>query len=236
MILNSRNRPHLLSNFLESVVATTDNIDEIEIIIGLDNDDPTLSDSLAVVGRYPSATPVVGGRPSNLIHALNALACRSVGSYLFILNDDVILRTQGWDTLAYLTLSAHVYRHPSGVVYGRTHDLSIDKDKDGKYAAFPIISKKACEILGFCMPNEFCGLGGDVATYRIYDAVDRVADLEITLDHVLHRTVEQVVNPDKTAYEMRQLTYQNRMDWKDYDISTYVEKLQNYIQNYVDNF
>ena len=237
LILNSRGRPQLLSNFLDSIVKTTTNINEIEVIVGLDWDDPTVPSSLAAIDAHPFTVPVVGNRPVNLIHALNALAVRASGFYLYILNDDVVFLTSAWDTIAWDTLSTYCKNHMDGIIYdgiiyGRTHDLSIDKDKDGKYAAFPIISKKACEILGFCIPTEFYSLGGDVAAYRIYEAVDRVVDLDITLDHVLHRTIEQVIHPDKTAYDMRKNTYQHRIDWKTYDISPYVEQLQKYIQNF----
>jgi len=118
-------------------------------------------------------------------------------------------------------------------VYGCTRDLSVDKDKDGKYAAFPIISKKATEILGFTIPKAFFSLGGDVAAYRIYEKLGRIVDLpNIVLEHTLHQSIEQVMNPDQTAYEMRVNTYKNRMDWKTYDIDPYVWKLQHYINSF----
>ena len=233
LILNSRNRPTHLNSLLESIVKTTNDLDSIEVIVGLDTDDPTLQTSLEVLRSYPFPSYWVGGRPPNLIGALNALAPLSRGCYLFILNDDVNFLTSGWDSLAWAALTTHSVKFPDGVVYGRTRDLSVDKDKDGKYAAFPIISKKATEILNFTIATEFTGLGGDVATYRIYEKIDRVVDLSnIILQHTLHQTIEQIMNPDLTAYEMRQLTHEHRMDWKTYDINPYVWKLQHYINSF----
>jgi len=233
LILNSRGRPALLKDFLDSVVKTTSNLDDIEVIVGLDKDDPELIDSLNILNSCAFSSYWVGGRPPNLIGALNRLSTLAVAPYLYILNDDVIFLTPSWDSVAWSALAAHSIKFPHGVVYGRTQDLSIDKDKDGKYSAFPIISKKASEILGFCIPTEFYSLGGDVAIYRIFEKIGQIVDLSsIIIQHQLHQTLEQVMNPDLTAYEMRQNTYKNRMDWKTFNVDDYVWKLQNYINEY----
>jgi len=233
LVLNSRGRSKLLSDLFESIVKTTVDLSSIEVIVGLDKDDPELILSLNVLNGYPFSHYWVAGRPPNLIRALNTLSTLSQGRYLFILNDDVVFLTPGWDTIALMALAGHSINHPHGIVYGRPCDLSVDKDKDGEYAAFPIISKKATEILGFTIPPEFAELGGDVAVYRIYEKIGQILPLDsIILQHVLHQTIEQIAHPDLTAYEMRQRTYAHRMDWKTYNIDDYVWKLQRYINEY----
>ena len=233
LILNSRNRPEHLKYLLESIVKTTHDISSIEMIVGMDKDDPSLLVSLAILDGYPFVSYLVTDRPTNLHVAMRTLLGIAQGAYIFILNDDVLFLTDGWDVSAGALLDAYVDVHPDGIVYGRTHDLSVDKEKDGLYSAFPIISKTACNVLNFVMPIEFAGLGGDVATYRIYEKTGRICELtSIILQHTLHQTVEQVCNPDQTAYEMRQNTYKNRMDWNDYNIDDYVWKLRHYINEY----
>lgn len=233
LILNSRDRPDHLASLLLSVIETTNNLAEIEMMIGLDKDDPTLQQSIGIVEGYPFVQFSIGERPTNLIHALNNLAALARGDYLFVLNDDVVFLTQNWDSITSSCLAPHAVSWPDGILYGRTYDLSVDRDQDGKYAAFPIISKKARDILDFCIPPMFFSLGGDVAAYRIYEEIDRVVDLpNIVLRHTLHQTLEQVLNPDQTAFEMRQQSYAGQTDWKIYDIAPFTNKLKKYIANF----
>ena len=230
LVLNSRGRPHHLSNLAQSIIDTTSDLSNVEAFVGLDTDDHTLDSINSVVSSFqPLLTPIYGNRPTNLIHALNSLTTRSQGKYTFILNDDVIFQTKNWDKIAFEKLEKYCEEKGDEIVYGQTNDLSIDKDDGAEYSAFPIISQKAVSVLGFPICG-FPGLGGDVGTYRIYEKIGRICPLkEIILDHVLHNTYEKVISPDQTAYEMRQLTYRNRQDWKEFDISPYVEKLQNYM-------
>ena len=73
------------------------------------------------------------------------------------------------------------------------------------YTDAPIITREGRDALGYLIHPHFISLGADVATNIIYKSVDRIVDMkEIVFDHVLHNTVERVVNPDQTAQEYRQ--------------------------------
>jgi len=229
LILNSRNRPDHLQIFLTSVINTTKDIEDIEVIIGLDKDDPSLIDSLNVLNKYKFVNYLVQNRPINPNSSLTRLGLLSIAPYLFVLNDDTRLVTHSWDVLAWRTLSAYATRLSDDICYGRTIDQSIDKDKDGKYCAFPILPKKTIDILGFIVPPAFPGLGGDVAIYRIFEKIGRIVDIPLIIEHTMHQTLEQVINPDQTALEMRQNTYRHNTNWNTFPIDDYVFKLEDYI-------
>lgn len=231
LMVNSRNRPQHLEKLLDSIVETTNDLSSIEVIIKLDKCDPTLLQSLEVLNKYSFSNYLVSPRPDNQSISLAKISGLAIGYYLFVLNDDVLFMSKHWDTLAYDALSDYHNKFPDGIVYGHTHDLSIDKDESIEYAAFPIISKTAFEVLGFFAPTEIYGLGGDVATYEIYKKVGRVLPLKnIILKHTLHQTKEQVMNPDQTAYEMRVRTYNNRQSNESFNAMFYANKLQEYIK------
>jgi len=226
IILNSRGRFLYLENLLNSIKNTTSNLSDIEVLISCDSDD----DSTGVFwqnnySQWPWASCEFIDRERNLHIRLNNLALRAQGKYIFVLNDDCELLNKDWDKKAYETLESI----EDNIVYGRTQDTSCDKVQGGEYASFPIISKKAVDVLGFFMHQRFPGLGADVGIYRVYKAIDRVLDVDVAVNHLLHNTVQDVLNPDKTATEMRQITYANPGNIWTFDITNDVEKLRTHI-------
>ena len=113
------------------------------------------------------------------------------------------------------------------IYYCKTSCNSIDRDITKGYCSFPIISKEAVETLGFFMYEDFVGLGGDASIYKVYQEINRIIDItDILIDHILHRTVELVINPDTTAFEMRANTYENFIDPFSFDVTKEVKKLK----------
>tara|TARA_R110000824_G_scaffold280251_2_gene468391 strand:+ start:1178 stop:1909 length:732 start_codon:yes stop_codon:yes gene_type:complete len=226
IILNSRGRFLYLENLLNSIKNTTSNLSDIEVLISCDIDD----DSTTIFWQnnsslWPFAALEFIPRERNLHIRLNNLARRANGKYIFVLNDDCEILNSNWDAKAYQALEYF----PDNIIYGRTHDGSCDKDKEGEYASFPILSKRAVETVGFFMHERFPGLGGDVAIYRVYNEIGRIIDIDVSINHLFHNTVEDVVNPDKTAIEMRQITYASANDIWTFDISQEVNNLKEYI-------
>ena len=149
----------------------------------------------------------------------------SIGEYIFILNDDVVFLTKDWDKIAYEKLESA--KTKDGILYGKTYDTSVDRPPGGEYSSFPVVSRSAFNTLGFVMHNDFVGLGGDSAIFRVYRAINRVVDLtDIQLDHTLHNEISKVLIPDLTAYHMRLNSAKNLVDPTTLDVSKDIEKLQ----------
>jgi len=209
IILNSRERPQLLTLMLESVQNTTEDLDNIEVIVNFDTDDCISLNILDMLhSKFPFLKSTIFKREHNIHTNVNRLADLATGKYIWALGDDCHILTKNWDVIAKNKFEEYFDSHPDRVALGAVESTSVDKSINtplGWYSDAPIFSKECRDILGYLIHPHFISLGADVATYTIYKAVDRIIDMkEIVFDHILHNTVQKVITPDKTAYEYRQ--------------------------------
>jgi glycosyltransferase involved in cell wall biosynthesis len=236
VFLNSRGRVQQLQRFIESFEKHTYNHAQLEMIITGDNDDTETVQFLNELRNRKTFTfnPIIGDRPTSLCASFNNMAKKAQGRYLFVLNDDAEILTPNWDEIALRKIKEYQeeWKIKDNVIYGRTADNSVDKVAGKLYASFPIISAQAVEGMGFFMHEEFVGLGGDSAIYRVYEQINRVVDMsEIQLDHVYHNHLFRVLSPDKTAHEMRVNSHQHNLDPFTLDVSNDVERMKIFLQD-----
>ena len=235
--LNSRGRPALLENALDSLYATCSDAESLETLVRCDSDDLETIEFLKTAD-YPNLRYFVGPRPSNLIESYNELVSKAVGEYLFVLNDDVQILTENFDLIALEKIDdfKRKYKIWDNVLMCSTSDTSIDKTAGQKYSSFVIISKEAVMALGYFMNEKYVTLGADAHISRIYYAIDRVVDCsDILLDHIFHNDLNKVLNPDLTAHEYRQKAWITSPDPFSFDITEEVNKLKKYISNDANN-
>src|SRR5579885_1672624 len=93
LLLPTRGRPELVDRFLQSVVAQSTHLELIEVILCVDDDDPashTISSSLVAL-----KTIIV---PRQTMGAYNTKCLENAsGDITIAVNDDLIIRTTGWD-------------------------------------------------------------------------------------------------------------------------------------------
>lgn len=182
----------------------------------LDDDDPTLEQyqTLREMTRdFAGLRIIEGHRPSNLNTSINQMAKLAAGfksKFLWVMNDDATIETDGWDTLLKELYIEEMTRQDQ-IYYLRTADNSIDRG--GEYASFPLLTLEAHNALGYFMSEQFVGLGGDVHLHRVFSSVGRVLDFSVVeLDHHAHSTLQGVNSPDETAASMRQNSWSNWID------------------------
>lgn len=233
LFLNTRQRLALLANLLKSIDRTFSYNNDIEILLGIDDDDFETQSFLdnhlrTILNNVPICDVIdyyIDSRPHNLHVKMNSLAALTKGDLLFVLNDDVEFVTSDWDILIVNDLEKRA-TEKDNIYYLGVHDTSIDKAPDQSYASFPILTRAAYEALGYFMSEKFVGLGGDVHLWRIFNSVGRILDnSEVVLDHVRHNTFKKVISPDLVALQMRENTYANRVDDWNVDISEEVGKI-----------
>jgi len=134
LLTPSRGRPQRFSQMAQSAILTSEG--GIEIVLGLDADDPTKGD-------YPQAHciktvvfDIEAREDMSLTARFNHLAQLATGRNLLMMADDVIVRTDGWDT----ALAAAMPDDGIGVVY--PHDGA------GGQCVNPMISRKWLKIAG----------------------------------------------------------------------------------------
>jgi hypothetical protein len=159
LIVPTRQRTAKLRRFLDSVARTAKHPEMIEVVLVIDEDDP---DSRAVRHGGPAVKHVVGP-PGRTMGALNRTGYEaSAGDYVMLLNDDVVVRTRGWDE----TVLRCCRRFADGIVLVHVNDTLIREH----LCTFPLVSRTFCELAGGICPPEYL-------RYRIDDHIEDVFNL-----------------------------------------------------------
>lgn len=156
LLLPTRGRPALVERFFRSVVATTSQLNRVEIILYVDEDD---TGSHALVGDNIKVTKIIGPR---LTMGGYNMACleKARGSIIMLANDDMVIRTRGWDEKIielHKEFSDGIY-----LIYGN------DLLKKQSMCTFPILSRRTCELLIEPYPKAYRGAFIDVHLLDVF--------------------------------------------------------------------
>ena len=158
LIVPTRGRPAQLRRMLDSVAGTAAHPERIEVVLVVDDNDPR---SLVTHSRLDVRHAI--GPPNRTMGALNnAGFAVSSGRYVMLLNDDVIVRTAGWDA----TALACFQRFPDPFVLLHVND-TLMRDH---LCTFPLTSRAFYELCGEVCPAEY-------QRYRIDDHIEDVFNL-----------------------------------------------------------
>ena len=158
-IVPTRQRTGQLRRLLDSVKAATRNLDEVEVILVVDEDDlETAQFEYEGVSAKRVLVPASFG-----MGELNMSGYRAAtGRYLMLLNDDVILRTRGWDE----RVLAEFQSYPDRMVLVHVNDL-VFRDT---LCIFPIVTREFCLLAGGICPEAYL-------RYRIDDHIQGIFEL-----------------------------------------------------------
>lgn len=159
----SRNRPHRLKTFVDSVLDNAMNTDNIELLIYVDNDDPAIAQYKQMQG-YRNIH-IIFDKPISISKSWNTMAEQCKGDVMIMGNDDLEYRTPNWDTL----LITELQKYPDQIYVAWMED-GINADR---HCAFPIISRKWYQTLGYFAPGVFNFGYNDTWIYDIGKRVNR---------------------------------------------------------------
>jgi hypothetical protein len=189
-LLPTRGRPEGVRQFLTSLVETTEELDQVEVILGVDDDDPV---SQQIVDDRVRLKIVVF-RHGLTMGAMNR-ACfeASCGRYVFLMNDDVVSCTKAWDRRVREAFEA----------FG--DDIALVHVNDGifgdKLCTFPLLSRQACQEIGLC-PLDYRRYKIDDHIMETYTLLERLGYPRIVyLEDVLfrHDNYKMVADAKATA-------------------------------------
>jgi glycosyl transferase/beta-hydroxylase protein BlmF len=143
----SRERIHRLGYFIESALTTANarGGDNVELLFYVDEDDPerALYERLNVSPHIK----VIVGPPESVSKTWNVLAKEAKGDILMMGNDDQVFHTKNWPEKLYNEVAKY------------EDDIYVAWFEDGingaKHCAFPIVSRKWYETLGYFTPGVF---------------------------------------------------------------------------------
>lgn len=159
LIVPTRGRPWQLRRFLDSLVGTTAEPGQLEVVLVVDDDDPA---PLRVKRDGLNVRHVVGARGRTMGELNSDGYAASTGDWVMLLNDDVVARTRGWDE----KLRAAANRFPDGFALVHVND-TLFRDH---LCTFPCVSRPFCELAGGICPREY-------RRYRIDDHIEDVFNL-----------------------------------------------------------
>lgn len=185
LLLPTRGRTKLVERFLQSVIAQSAHRDLIEVVVVVDDDDP---ESHGITSNELALKLVIVRRQT--MGSYNTICLQhATGEITIAVNDDIVIRTQGWDE----KVRALDARYPDGVYLGYANDLF----KGEKVCTFPILSREACEALAEPYPEIYRGAFIDVHLMDIFRRLEKrgyprmAYAKDIVFEHVHYR-----VNPD----------------------------------------
>jgi|GEM_PF-761737 len=165
IIIPTRGRPAMMRAALDSLKDTTRNIESIEVILVIDSDDKEMSGF--TYRGLPFQKVIVS--PGLNMGELNMAGYEvSRGDYIFLLNDDVIAQTKGWDTKVLATLKSF----PDDIVMVHVNDMLFRET----LCTFPFVSRRFCEMMGGICPTEY-------KRYRIDDHIHNIFNLLAMIGH-----------------------------------------------------
>ncbi|MFC1828892.1 hypothetical protein ACFL0O_04685 [Thermodesulfobacteriota bacterium] len=156
LLLPTRGRPHLLANLFESIVNCTSNLKNIEIVLYIDDDD---TDTINFKNEHLNIIKIIGPPTSMGEYNMKCLDASS-GNIIVLMNDDLILRTPGWDQ----TVSDLLKDIPDGIFLAYPNDMETKQNM----CTFPIMSRKTCDILVNPYPKEYNALYIDVHLFDLF--------------------------------------------------------------------
>jgi hypothetical protein len=177
ILLPSRGRVKQIHRFIDSIIKTANRIDKIELIIYADEDDVSTA---SINSNLLKITMLVGPR-EGMGYYHNKCYENSIGEIIFLLNDDVVIQTKGWDDVI---RSLHL-KYNDEIYLAYPNDLF----KSFKCCTFPIISKKVCCLLGGPCPIAYKGSFIDTHLFEIFKRLkymghDRIFYLEnLIMEH-----------------------------------------------------
>jgi hypothetical protein len=186
LLMPTRGRPELVERLFASVAETTAKPERMEIVVYVDEDDIR---SHHLRTDACSITRIIGPRLSMGGYNSACLA-RAKGDIIILANDDMVLRTRGWDD----KVMAMDAKEPDKIYLAYPNDLF----KRGDLCTFPVLSRLTCELLVEPYPAAYRGAFIDVHLFDIFKRLqhagfDRIRYLDdVVFEHLHYRTGEAI--------------------------------------------
>ena len=201
----TRQRVNRLSEFVMSVYQHTEEKNRVEMLMYVDRDDPTKEQYLDFMLHCKSEFPdflkvhIVFDEPKSVSKSWNDLYARSTGDIIIMGNDDLLYRTPSWDKM--VEVESNIFKDD---IYCMWMDDRINREN---HCAFPIVSRKWCETLGYFTPGVFYFGYNDTWVFDIAKRVGRCRFLGGVVAEHMHFT--QGKAPTDATYQRNRMSSHN---------------------------
>lgn len=215
IILPTRERPELLKRLLDSICVTSQDCSELEVLLAVDSDDSITWEFLNS-NNYHFVKPFEVQRSLNFSQDYYSfLGKQAKGRWVIVCNDDAVFETPQWDVLAY-----EVLKDKPSIVYGWSEDgIGEFRAKGhGVYCCFPLFGRGGIEALGCVFPSRIPTWGADIWARMIYDHVQSIVTLPITIRHYCFHNNTRPADKINSRIQNSQVLYDIRPKYEEVNV------------------
>lgn len=214
VLLPTRGRPGDLCRAIDSCHSLADNQSHLEYILKIDDDD---TETLSLAEKLSKTLPlrfIVSPRHAGypLMHTwVNEMAAIAKGDWLFLFNDDALIKTEKWDYQVLITATSRPWCGVTELC------LLLTPTIDRPFAQeFFLLRKRTYEILGHVSLSPH----NDTWIYGIMNFLGMIMSLPIAIEHNSHlmkddtriqseeaykTTIQSIISPAAKRLRMRDL-------------------------------
>lgn len=191
LLCPSRDRLNLLENLIQSIIDTTSNLEDVELLIAIDSDDLDTAKYFEDK-EYPFKVKVFIRDRSDYINRdyYSWLAFFSEGKYLQVIGNDIVFKVKDWDKIICEKIEEYLKDKPDRIACIGIRDNHSKMTENPRFSCFPIVTKEAYKSVGFILHPELKTWGADAAIYELYNGVKRYLMINdcIYIEHISHHT------------------------------------------------
>jgi glycosyltransferase involved in cell wall biosynthesis len=186
IIFPTRNNVKGLKRFFNSLERTTKRKDRLEVLIAVDDDDEQLKEICEATSKYSFDIQIyLTQRTDNFSDDYyNFLSSKANGRNIWACNDDIWIRTDGWDNL----IRQAIKRVGWSIYMVDVNDSTrFHKETNQVWPCFPMVSKEAIDVMGFLFYPQIRVYPADKVIYQLFLNIVRVIeclDVEVVHDHI----------------------------------------------------
>jgi hypothetical protein len=191
LLVPSRERLNLKLTLISSIITTVNNIDNIELIFGIDEDDPTLEIAQKISQAIPFVKIIIIKNNHKFIginKIWNLLYPHAKNDILGYIGDDMIFKTPNWDIEI-----VKEFKEGFADKIQLVHCYDGHRTRD-EICVNAFLHKKYTEILGYMCREEFLINWSDQWMYQTFKAFNRIKyrpDIHIHHNHWIYGNRKQ---------------------------------------------
>jgi glycosyltransferase involved in cell wall biosynthesis len=169
ILIPTRNRSDRLLKFLASLDESASKKHEVEVVLGIDEDDIETQD---LKFAYPNIRVTRTVAPRASMGTLNTRCLHaSTGDIIMLGNDDVLVKSKDWDET--LVKRVSVFEDDIYLAYPN------DGMKGSRLSTFPVMSRKCIELIGHPYPECYQGACIDLHIFDIFQRLKKAGSARI---------------------------------------------------------
>lgn len=184
LLCPTRERPESAVRYLDSIFSTAGHPERCDVWFYIDKDDPCVFKYTDLFMSYKIKNNIANGRCHTVIGprksvsiSWNDIAKRCTGDILVMGNDDIVFKTHNWDD----RLEEEALKYPDEIYCLFFHDTIHNNPT---FCAFPMVSRKWYEALGYFTPGVFKFQYNDTWISDIADRIGRKQKIiDVTMEH-----------------------------------------------------